>query len=171
MTNEDMLHVLRRERECVLMYAGKYREHPENADETPIRCTHDCEGCDLPLDDGLVLETYDRLIAMLEGEEKARTLTLEEIQALPDHTVLWEEVKVVWLASMVRKIHGERIGLTPGTVEVEMAPVEKRGAKVVGSGFFVEIAPEMFGGKKGEYVRYWLGRPTDEQREAEPWQK
>ena len=81
MTNEDMLHVLRRERECVLLYAGKYREHPENADETPTRCTHDCEGCDLPLDDSLVLETYDRLIAMLEGEEKARTLTLEEIQA------------------------------------------------------------------------------------------
>lgn len=96
----------------------------------------------------------------------ARVMTYEEIKAAPDYSVLWEEVRIVWDDPNARLLPG----ITPGTVETSIAPVEKIGLTLYGSGMNSSITPELVATGGPDIVRYWSSRPTEAQREAEPWQ-
>ena len=103
----------------------------------------------------LLTATYDR--------PEPQLLTLEEIEQAPDYTLIYEEVRMDWRACKVDDLKEDR-------VEYQIAPVEKRGGTLYGSGMDTNICPEMFGGPEDECrVRYWSGRPSEEQREATPW--
>lgn len=123
-------------------------------------------------------ELEERIAIMAEGREateeqltflpKARLLTLDEIEAAPDGSVLWEEVRIDW-----QKFAGPpetQAFVRESTVDVDIAPVEKMGEKLNGSGCVTYIQPKMFGDHNSDWIRYWDARPTDQEREAEPWQ-
>ena len=111
----------------------------------------------------LLSEAAEQLGIYTEPKE-ARLLTLEEIEKAPDYTLIYEEVRIDWRACHVESMKEDK-------VEYNFAPVEKRGDKLFGSGMDTDICPDMFGESGSEcQVRYWLGRPTDEQREATPWE-
>lgn len=110
----------------------------------------------------LLKDAHDLLAAAYDRPE-ARLLTLEEIEQAPDYTLIYEEVRMDWRACKVDDLKEDR-------VEYQIAPVEKRGGTLYGSGMDTNICPEMFGGPEDECrVRYWSGRPSEEQREATPW--
>jgi hypothetical protein len=121
-------------------------------------------------------ELEERIAIMTEPREAtaeqlrfpgdARVMTYEEIKAAPDYSVLWEEVRIVWDDPNARLLPG----ITPGTVETSIAPVEKIGLTLFGSGMNSSITPELVATGGPDIVRYWSSRPTEAQREAEPWQ-
>lgn len=121
-------------------------------------------------------ELEERIAIMTEPREAtaeqlrfpgdARVMTYEEIKAAPDYSVLWEEVRIVWDDPNARLLPG----ITPGTVETSIAPVEKIGLTLFGSGMNSSITPELVAMGGPDIVRYWSSRPTEAQREAEPWQ-
>jgi hypothetical protein len=121
-------------------------------------------------------ELEERIAIMTEPREAtaeqlrfpgdARVMTYEEIKAAPDYSVLWEEVRIVWDDPNARLLPG----ITPGTVETSIAPVEKIGLTLYGSGMNSSITPELVATGGPDIVRYWSSRPTEAQREAEPWQ-
>lgn len=96
--------------------------------------------------------------------EAPRLLTLEEIEQAPDYALIYKEVRADWRKDALRSLQEDM-------VETSIAPVEKHGGTLYGRGMDTNICPEMFGGPEDEcQVRYWLGRPTEEQREATPWE-
>jgi len=99
-------------------------------------------------------------------DQPAMILSYEEIEALPELAVVWEEVRVVWEEAVKNYP-----GLIPEdeAVDVSIAPVEKQGRKLCGSGMDTTIRPDMLDEDRGTQVRYWSARPSDEQREAAPW--
>ena len=110
-----------------------------------------------------MMEMLKDALALLKGQEP-RLLTLEEIEQAPDYTLIYEEVRMDWRACKVDDLMEDR-------VEYQIAPVEKRGGTLYGSGMDTNICPEMFGGPEDEcQVRYWSGRPSEELREATPWE-
>ena len=111
----------------------------------------------------LLKDAHDILAAAYDRQE-ARVLTLEEIEQAPDYSLLYEEVRIDWSVCAVEKYREDK-------VETSIAPMEKRGGTLYGSGMNTDICPDMFVGEPGSecQVRYWLGRPTDQQREATPW--
>lgn len=121
-------------------------------------------------------ELEERIAIMTEPREAtaeqlrfpgdARVMTYEEIKVAPDYSVLWEEVRIVWDDPNARLLPG----ITPGTVETSIAPVEKIGLTLYGSGMNSSITPELVATGGPDIVRYWSSRPTEAQREAEPWQ-
>ena len=121
-------------------------------------------------------ELEERIAIMTEPREAtaeqlrfpgdARVMTYEEIKVAPDYSVLWEEVRIVWDDPNARLLPG----ITPGTVETSIAPVEKIGLTLFGSGMNSSITPELVATGGPDIVRYWSSRPTEAQREAEPWQ-
>lgn len=122
-------------------------------------------------------ELEERVAIMTEGREptqeqlrfppKARLLTLDEIAAAPDGSVLWEEVRIDW-----QKFAGPpetQAFVRESTVDVDIAPVEKVGEQLNGSGCVTYIQPKMFGDHNSDWIRYWDARPTDQEREAAAW--
>lgn len=99
--------------------------------------------------------------------QPARLLSYEEIEALPELAVVWEEVRVVWEEAVKNYP-----GLMPedDAVDVSIAPVEKQGRKLCGSGMNTDIRPDMLDEDRGTQVRYWSARPSDAQREAASWE-
>lgn len=95
------------------------------------------------------------------GELPARLLEYTEILDAPELSVLYEEVRVDW---------GEDAEEHDARVEIEIAPVEKRGGLLIGSGMNQEIRPDMFEDGGDVRLRYWSGRPTEEQRANTPWE-
>ena len=93
--------------------------------------------------------------------EKPRLLTLEEIRALPDYTIVYEEHRFDWSRCPLEDFREDG-------VDIELVPVEKAGDRLTGlSGY--DVIDEQIFGRDEVTTRVWLGRPTDEQREAEPW--
>ena len=115
------------------------------------------------------------------GEElPARLLKYTEILDAPELSVLYEEVRVDWgedaeehdarVETEIAPVE-KRGGLLIGSgVEIEIAPVEKRGGLLIGSGMLQEITPGMFEDGVDVRLRYWSGRPTEEQRANTPWE-
>lgn len=95
------------------------------------------------------------------GELPARLLTYTEILDAPELSVLYEEVRVDW---------GEDAEEHDSRVEIEIAPVEKRGGLLIGSGMNQEIRLDMFEDGGDVRLRYWSGRPTEKQRANTPWE-
>jgi len=95
--------------------------------------------------------------------EKPRLLTLEEIKALPDYTIVYEEHRFDWSDCPVEQFREDKI-------DIEMAPVEKVGDRLSSITGYDVIDDRLFVQGETDRVRVWLGRPTDEQREAEPWE-
>lgn len=96
------------------------------------------------------------------GEElPARLLEYTEILDAPELSVLYEEVRVDW---------GEDAEEHDARVETEIAPVEKRGGLLIGSGMNQEIKLGMFEDGEDVRLRYWSGRPTEKQRANTPWE-
>lgn len=96
------------------------------------------------------------------GEElPARLLEYTEILDAPELSVLYEEVRVDW---------GEDAEEHDARVETEIEPVEKRGGLLIGSGINQEIKMDMFEDGEDVRLRYWSGRPTEEQRANTPWE-
>lgn len=105
------------------------------------------------------------LLGIMESDSmnEARLLTYREIERAPEGTLLFEEVRVDW-GSDEESPNGQRI-------ETEIAPMEKQGQKLIGSGLNVVIEPGMFvDGDSAVLFRYWLGRPSEEQRAETPWE-
>lgn len=96
--------------------------------------------------------------------KEARLLSLEEIQALPDHAVVWEEV---WCEDFDLNQDGDAVG--NGKMIRELAPVEKLGNVMHGAGMDTDINERMLLPDRGCTVRYWLGRPTESQMEGAAW--
>lgn len=96
--------------------------------------------------------------------KEARLLSLEEIQALPDHAVVWEEVR---LEDFDLSQEGEPV--MTGEIIHELAPVEKLGNVMHGAGMDTDINERMLLPDRGCTVRYWLGRPTESQMEGAAW--
>lgn len=106
------------------------------------------------------------LLAVMEAmfSDQARLLTEPEIAIAPDRALLYEEVRVDW---------GDPEDSPSGQqIETDIAPVEKRGEQLVGNGVNRGIGPGMFteGEDNQVRIRYWLGRPSEEQRENTPWE-
>lgn len=91
-----------------------------------------------------------------------RLLTEDEINALPDHTVLWQEVRIDWSACKLNPFN--EIG-----VEYEIAPVEKLGTVISESSGTTVIDADLLTAKDGVQLRFWSAWPTDEQRKAVSW--
>ena len=90
-------------------------------------------------------------------------LTLEEIRDLPWGTVIWEEVRIDWDRGK-QKVKDEE------DVDINIAPVVKRGDQVMDNSCVTDIEEGMFGDpEKGDQIRYWSNCPTDEEREAAAW--
>lgn len=90
-------------------------------------------------------------------------LTLEDLKALPEGAIVWEEVRIDW----------EKIEMkTPEDkgVEITIAPVVKRGDQLMDNSCTTDIDADMFGNpERGDQMRYWSNCPTDEEREATAW--
>ena len=111
------------------------------------------------------MDLVSDICSLLQIDANApRVLTLEEIEQAPDYSLLYEEVRIDWSVCAVEEFREDK-------VETSIAPMEKRGGTLYGSGMNTDICPDMFVGEPGSecQVRYWLGRPTDQQREATPW--
>ena len=106
------------------------------------------------------------LLAVMEAmfSDQARLLSEAEIAIAPEQALLYEEVRVDW-GDAAESLSGQQI-------ETDIAPVEKRGEQLVGNGVNRDIGPGMFteGEDNQVRIRYWLGRPTEEQRKNTPWE-
>lgn len=91
-----------------------------------------------------------------------RLLTLDEINALPDHTVLWQEARIDWSAWELNPL--KEFG-----VEYEIAPVEKQGTVISDTSGTTVIDDDLLTANDGVQLRFWSARPTDEQRKAVSW--
>ena len=95
--------------------------------------------------------------------EEAHLMTLEEIRNTPDHSVIWEETRIVYTEK-----EAEIIGVNPGDVDIDLAPMEKLGRKLSGAGLNTEIDEDMFTSGNCK-IRYWNARPEDTLRSLTEW--
>lgn len=112
------------------------------------------------------LELLREMRAMLHPAPP-RVLSYEEIMACPDGSVLWQETLIDWRKSDYEPCSGNQI-------DIDIAPVEKRGDMLIGSGMDTALVPfdhlDLFGDHdKGCYTRYWNARPSEEHRKWEAW--
>lgn len=90
-------------------------------------------------------------------------LTLEDLKALPEGSIIWEEVRIDWDRTE-QKVKDEE------GVDITIAPVVKRGDQVMDNSCVTDIDEDMFGDSaKGDQIRYWSNCPTDEERKAAAW--
>lgn len=108
-----------------------------------------------------LMEDALELLAAGGEELPARLLDHAEIQAAPELSVLYEEVRVDW---------GEDAEDHDARVETAIAPMEKRGGLLIGAGLLQEIKMDMFEDGEDVRLRFWSGRPTEEQRANTPWE-
>ena len=98
--------------------------------------------------------------------EEAHLMTLEEIRNTPDHSVIWAESRIVYTEKEVEVIGG----INPGDVDIDLAPMEKLGRKLIGAGLNTEIDEDMFTSGNWHWkIRYWNARPEDTQRSLTAW--
>ena len=86
----------------------------------------------------------------------ARLLSFEEIEALPEFAVVWEEWRG-WDEEYRENA-------------LEIAPVAKIGNGMAGNGIVTIRDPDMMAGSENGQSRWWTALPTNEQREGTPWQ-
>lgn len=88
----------------------------------------------------------------------ARLLSFEEIQQLPEYTVVWEE----W-----DEWQGPSEECRPS--DCGIAPVARIADGLAGNGIITYIMPDMMNGTDDIKSRWWTNPPTSEQREGTPW--
>lgn len=127
-----------------------------------------CDCCPYQDEDTFGTKCIDRLRndALQILDQPARILSYEEIEALPELAVVFEEVRVDWEKEV--KYYPDLMPKDEA-VDVSIAPVEKQGRKLCGSGINTDICPGMLDEYRGTQVRYWSARPSYEQRKAAPW--
>lgn len=97
-----------------------------------------------------IRELFRKNIALLEAQEP-RLMTLEEVKAIQPDTDVWMEVVPLHGPIKVRAYTVS--GFTPGGGRL----------CVIGGGHNYPVDTY------NQYFRCWTSRPTDEQREMEPW--
>lgn len=141
MTVERMIELLEIEKECVLRNAiGE--------------CNRYCAGCDLLQDDTELHEMYTEAIALLD-RSAPRVLTEEELKALPDGSVVWEE--------FFNGEEGESTSIVPALVYAGQITSPDGSSNI-------DVCARGWPDGDGNAFRYWSSRPTDEQREATSWE-
>ena len=113
------------------------------------------------IDVGIVNAKHDsdvlKHIRKLLKEPAPKVLTVEELRQLPAQTIVW----IDYWDGEEKKLGTMMAGMKcyDGTLVDEDASVY--------SDFEQEMTPDRF---DGSCWRFWLGKPTDEQRKAVPWQ-
>lgn len=143
MTIERIIELLAIEHECILRNAN-------------ANCDRNCGACDLVQDDGELHEMYTNVIAILK-EQVPRVLSLETSTGWHDN-VIWLEIKGKKPTPCLLRDCSDRMMF--GHYERLMY------FDIVGSSRDSGYMLKNYGVK----WRCWTSKPTDEQREATPWQ-
>lgn len=142
MKKSRILELLEYERQCIL----------RNSDNS---CNRDCANCDLVQDSKELLTMYDQVMAMVKAQEP-RLMPVSEVVASVNGTVLWVE---------------ERQGVTWNLFPLEIYTISTH--PDTGTHYLFFITYESL--KKFECDEYnktwrcWTSRPTDAQKDTEPW--
>ncbi len=102
-------------------------------------------------DQELMIQVVTEAIALLKAQEP-RMMTLEEVKALQPDTDIWIEAR--YLNAPIRIRACTVSGFSPGGTRLF----------IIGGAHNYPI--DMY----NNYFRCWTSRPTDEQREATPWE-
>ena len=121
-------------------------EHQCILRNTNGNCDRNCGVCDLVQKDADLDEMYTDAIAILKAHEP-RVMTLAEAA---EKNVVWYD----WRTLGVRPAKVNRVPSKTGTYRVQR---------------FGDIDDWVHADEYGEYWRCWTSCPTDEQREATPW--
>lgn len=152
MTIERMIELLGIERECVLLFAGKHRDNPNDNDETPSGCTRDCGHCGKRPDDDELLEMYDHLIDRLK-EKLPRVLTIDEAIEITKN-----EDGVIWIEQKGNPLDDSYIHPTNHMVDSPQRHYKDYGKRFV---------PKRYSYR---YMwRCWNSYPSEEQRNKVKW--
>ena len=109
----------------------------------------DCDVCPIGFGEGCALKLKRDALALLKAQEP-RVMTLEEVADW--HKKPESEREPIY----VEYLPNSGLGISRWTIEY--------------FGFNPNLYPNKNSGYYGKWLRCWTSRPTDEQREATPWE-